>query len=396
MLSIHSSPIGRLGTRDTGGMSVYVRELAKALGYRGHCIDIFTAVHDNQHQPAMELCPNVRLIHLQIPEGILINSTSLYSNLQNLFEALEAYRTGSHIDYDLIHSHYWLSGIVGIRAQKHWNRPHIITFHTVAAIKNRFPSGEKEPDIRLSHEKKLTEACNYIVCSSQQEREFFIHHFHVPPEKIGSIACGVNLDRFRPMDKEKARRQLALDEKKTILLYVGRFVPIKGLDRLIQAMTYVKDPSVHLLVVGGDGVESTAHKDLINTIDKLNLQETITFAGRVDQKDLPLYYNSADFLVLPSYHESFGLVALESLACGIPVLATRVGAAESIIKEGIGGLLIDGADPQSLSGHIVKALSRNRSQSVSQNQIRETVKHLTWGNAASELLKIYQDQVTRF
>ena len=396
MLSIHSCPIGRLGAQDTGGMSVYIRELAKVLGAQGHRVDIYTGIHTGHDSPVVRLYTNVRLIHLKTSGPARPPPTSLYSDLPLIFQALETYRCHEDIEYDLIHSHYWLSGIVGGMAQQHWRRPHVMTFHTVGDIKQRAYPSEKEPELRLNHEKTLAETCNHIVISTKEEKAFFMDHYHIPIEKLWVVPCGVDLDLFRPADGIDSRKQLNLDEEAPIVLYVGRFVPIKGLSRLIDSMGYIQDhPSLQLVLVGGDGAESPAYRKLLSELENMGLAGEVIFTGRIDQKMLPLYYSAADVLILPSYHESFGLVAVESLACGTPVITTSVGAMPTIIKDGINGLIVKDIAPQSFARQIETILSKTRSHSVSPGNIRASVIHMSWKTAATILLNVYREAMER-
>ena len=196
MLSIHSSPIGDLGTRDTGGMSVYIRELARELGRQGHRIDIFTQGDVDRHDTIVDLYDNVRIIHLKGETNEKIAKSSLYSVLPEFFSNLESVRIKENTEYDIIHSHYWLSGILGTRARSCWNVCHMFTFHTIGAVKKLACPDENEPDIRLSSEKKLSELCDRIIVPTQKEKDSLIQLYDAPPNKIQIIPCGVNLDQI--------------------------------------------------------------------------------------------------------------------------------------------------------------------------------------------------------
>jgi len=387
MLSIHSSPLGKLGTYDTGGMSVYIRELAGELGKGGHSVDIVTAVNPENLPPVIELRPNVRLVHLKPARNLQQSPSFLFESIPALFKELKRFLENCAFNYDLIHSHYWLSGVLGNLIRQQYGYPHMMTFHTIGAVKNRVLSYEREPELRLIQEKKLAEACDHIVVSSQSEKQFFIQDWHVPVHNISIVPCGVDLKLFRPIKKADARRRLNLDENNSIILFVGRFVPIKGLDRLITALGYLPEKSPwRLLLVGGDDVITPAYQSCLKKIEELNLKDRINLTGRITQEELLFFYNAADVLALPSHHESFGLVPLEALACGIPVVSTRVGATETIIKNGINGWIVNTEDPRSFAQHIEKTLTGD----FSQKKIRDTVTGFTWKNAAEALLKAYE------
>jgi D-inositol-3-phosphate glycosyltransferase len=394
MLSIHSSPIGDLGTQDTGGMSVYVREMAKELGKKGHHIDIFTQHNAGKHDPVIHLYDNVRLIHL--PGGIRRNiaKSSLYEVLPQLFNELESFRIKENITYDIIHSHYWLSGILGLQLQSSWNVYHLITYHTIGAVKNLTCSTENASELRLANEKKLAKLCDQIVVPTQKEKEYLRQYYNIPYDKIRMIPCGVNLDIFNPRDKISARRQLGFRSDDRIILYVGRYTPIKGIDRLLTAflnLTHLTHLThLRLVLVGGDGEHSPMFKELQSKAKTLDIENRLIFAGRVEQKILPEYYSAADVLAVPSYYESFGLVALEALACGTPVVTTPVGAMENIVQDGVTGYVSTDSDPQQFAKDIETILLKQQHNGLSSSKIRATVAEYTWSRSASLLLDAYR------
>jgi len=395
MLSIHSSPIGDLGTRDTGGMSVYIRELAKDLGRRGHSIDIFTQNDHDKHDPIMDLYDNVRLIHLSGQTNNKITKSSLYDYLPQIFQDLEAFRTKEKIAYDIIHSHYWLSGVLGSKARSSWNACHVLTYHTIGAVKKLACPVENESDLRLEEEKRLADLCDHIVVPSQNEKDFLIQVYDAPENKIQIVPCGVNLNRFKPLDKKIARKRLGLGMQDSIVLYVGRHTPIKGLDRLLKAFALLTGLfRKRLIMVGGDGEQSAVFQDLQSRAKALKLQDCLNFAGRIDQEKLPIYYSAADVLVVPSYYESFGLVALEALACGTPVVTTPVGAAEMIVKDGVTGYVADDSNPQHLARLIEAVLLRQQQNDLSPAKIRASVAEFSWARSASQMLEAYRTLLT--
>ncbi len=390
MLSIHSSPIGPLGTQNTGGMSVYVREVAKWLAEFGHRVDIFTAVPTTRE--TLDLYPNVRLICLNPGLPKAISKEALFDHLPAVGEALVQYAQRGDVKYDVVHSHYWLSGLVGAMVQRQWDCPHITMFHTLAMIKNRTTAGESEPDRRIESEREIVAAANAIVAPAEAERKNLLDHYGASPEKIRVIPCGVDLDRFKPLDKEHARITLQIDPTSQVILFVGRFAPVKGLDHLLAAVAELvpRYPHAKLLVVGGDGPGADTTVALKKRAQGLGIASNLCLAGRVDHDDVPLYYNAADLLALPSTYESFGLVTLESLACGTPVVATSTGGAASIIREGINGVLIEQPDSLSLCRGIEQILSQVTQQILSRDGIRASVSGFSWQCIAAMNLKRYQ------
>jgi D-inositol-3-phosphate glycosyltransferase len=391
MLSIHSNPLGELGTNDTGGMSVYIRELARELGRRGHRIDVYTRLSNGKHRPAIDLFENVRLVHLGIPHNGNPSRLALYPYLPDFFKSMEEFRSQEGIAYDLIHSHYWLSGRLGSWAQELWNRPHLVMLHTLAEVKNRTGVSRPEPELRIAAENELVETCHRIIAPTGQEKDSLVRYYGVSEQKIGVVPCGVNLDLFHPQEKQACRRQLGFDPDDIILLYVGRFEPLKGIDRLLEALSHLRDHRrIRLIIVGGDGDEAPDSQFLKKKAINLGMEDKVMFAGRVEQKYLPLYYSSADVLVMASHYESFGLVGLEALACGRPVVSTPVGAMESLIQQSHAGYVVGDTLPRSLAKGIQSAITNSTPPA---DQIHKSVLAYSWTNVAAAILKEYETAI---
>jgi len=389
MLSVHSCPAGRLGRRDTGGMSVYVRELARELGRRGHSVDVYARAHDPADDQIVELGENARLIHLQAGEVEDIHKLVVYSYLADFLCELESFTKRSGLQYDLIHSHYWLSGWLGRCVQSWWNVPHVTMFHTLGAVKNAIGVGEDEPELRIRAEKELAKDCHRIIAATEREKEDLIRYYDASPERIGVIPCGVNLDLFQPVDKGLARQQLGFNDD-GIILFVGRIDPLKGIDRLLMAMTYLeKRQGLRLVVVGGDDDSEAEVERLRRLSQKLHIQDSVTFAGPVRQEELPSYYSAAHVCVLPSYYESFGLVALESLACGTPVVAAGVGGIESVVRQEETGYVLEDNAPLRLADRIAALLSRPDGGPQSASSTRASVLRFGWPNIAEAIIEEY-------
>jgi len=393
MLSAHSSPLGKLGSKDTGGMSVYVRELSRELGRRGHRVDIYTRYHPHARDRIVELDKGVRLIHQRLGENQYMSKAEMYPHLEDFFRELEQFRSANHLEYDLIHSHYWLSGMLGIWAQETWKCPHVVMFHSLGAVKNQTGIGGPEPEIRIATENAVIKTCHRILAPTQREKERLINFYGATPDKIGVVPCGVDLELFYPMDQAAARLQLGFNPDDTLALFVGRFDSMKGLDRLIEAMRYLKHRRhLRLIIVGGDGIHTPEGEKLLVLARTYGVEESIAFIGRIEQKDLPPYYNVADVMVMPSHYESFGLVSLEALACGIPVVATPVGVMDTLIKEGQNGRLVANGDAKLLAKAIDKVTSLL--PALSADAIRQTVQMFGWPNIASAIVKEYGETLS--
>ena len=389
MISVHSSPIGDLGTNDTGGMSVYIRELARELGSRGHQIDIYTRLlNSNGNGRKQRLSENVRLVNLRIGNNAHLQRFELYPHLADFFRELEAFRQREGLYYDLIHSHYWLSGRIGEWAQDRWDIPHVLKYHTLAAVKNNTPAAEREPELRVATEKHLAKTCHRILAATEKEKEQVTHYYGASPGAIGVVPCGVNLDLFQPVGKAGAKQRLGFPPDESIVLYVGRFAPLKGIRRLLEAMTYHEHRKrPRLVIIGGDGEQTPESRTLLDLSREWGILDRVTFVGRVKQENLPLHYSAADLLVVPSHYESFGLVALESLACGTPVVATPVGAMESILREGETGRVVHNVSPRSLAEAITVFLKEERT--LSAEAIRASILEFGWPEVASTTIDEY-------
>ena len=384
MLSAHSCPVGNLGAKDTGGMSVYVREIARELGKQGILVDVYTRVHDPKDNQIVELGRNARLIHLKAGKDEDMHKLAVYPYLPDFIGNLENFRKHNNLHYDLVFSHYWLSGWVGEYLQRWWNVPHVMVFHTLGAIKNAIGIGEKEPELRIDTEMRLTRNCHRIIATTEREKDDLIHHYGASPERISVIPCGVNLDLFQPWDKEVARQQLGFGDGKS-LLFVGRIEPLKGIDRLLWAMTYLQNGhGLRAVIIGGDGNSRDEVERLQKLSRELNIEDSVTFSGMIKHEKLPCFYSAATACVIPSYYESFGLVALESIACGTPVVATNVGDLRSIIHQGETGYVVMDDTPRSLADKIALVLSSSDTKSAL--SIRASVTRFSWSNIAQQII----------
>ena len=389
VLSIHSSPVGPLGTRDTGGMSVYVRETARWLAHAGHLVDIFTCAGEGDAEAV--LYPGGRLIRIgrdrfsRMPKALMAN------HLEEIFDCLKTVGRQSGGAYDLVHSHYWLSGVVGEMAAKEWRCPHVIMFHTLGAAKNNAAAEENEPLGRMASERRLAQSADAVVVPTEREKENLLNHYHADSQTLYVIPCGVNADHFKPLDRFSARRTLNLSVDQDLLLYVGRFTPVKGLDILLRAVSQLVKTGnrLRLIVVGGDGPAAASTQAVRRQIRQLHLGRHVHLAGRIDASVLPCYYNAADLLVVPSRYESFGLVMLEALACGTPVVATPVGAMERLLVEGENGLVVQSPDSTAVARGIAAQLARDGNKRPARESVRATVLSYGWASVARQLARLY-------
>lgn len=388
-ISVHGCPTAKLGSKDTGGMNVYIRQVAQELAKMGVYVDIYTRYHDPKDPQVVSLGERARVIH--IPAGLYDDTKgSLPGHLPEFVCSLLGYTEREGLSYDLIHSHYWLSGRVGTILARHWGIPHVATFHTLAEIKRHARAGEREPEERVVGERKVLASADRIVASSQHEREAMVRLYNARGHKIEVIPCGVDVELFRPMNQGLARRRLGIQDSK-VVLFVGRIEPLKGVDILIRAVAQLdrRDP-VRALIVGGEPGGDPEIRRLESMSQELGISSQVSFLGRVEQEQLPTYYNAADVCVVPSYYESFGLVALEAMACGTPVIASRVGGLPTVVKGGVTGYLIPWRCPEPFADGLDVLLNSPAIRKAMGQASRSLALRMQWSAVAEQMLALYQ------
>jgi D-inositol-3-phosphate glycosyltransferase len=269
-------------------------------------------------------------------------------------------------------------------------------FHTLGAVKNVTGIGEDEPELRIGTEKDLARSCYHIIAPTEREKEGLINYYGSSPEKISVVPCGVNLEMFKPVGKEKAKRELGFGDDR-IILFVGRIEPVKGIEQLLRAISYLQSGhGSRLVIIGGDDNSPDETERLRRLASELHIENKVTFSGSVKQERLPYYYSAADVCVISSYYESFGLVTLESLACGTPVVATDVGGSKSIIREGETGYVVADNEPHHLAEKIDLLLSRASPDINSALSIRASVSRYSWSNIAETIVEEFQAVLDSF
>jgi len=391
-LSVHSSPLGQPGLGDTGGMSIYIRELTRELALMGHAVDIFTRSQETDTPKIIELAPGVRLVFIKAGEQADIDKLLVYNTAPDFACAVENFRKSQDLKYDLIFSHYWISGIAGQYLQAWWQVPQVIMFHTLGAIKNALGIGEDESDLRLEEERLVARDSRCVIASTETEKTALFRFYDVPPEKVVVLPCGVNLSKFKPMDKAAMRQKLGLGEN-PIILFVGRIERLKGLERVIVTMPYLSAFKPKLVIVGEDGARRGEVDNLKLLAIQKEVYDSVVFKGLVPHEQLGEYYNAADVCVLPSYYESFGLVPLEALACGTPVVATDVGNLKNIIRNGETGYVLTDPRPRNMADKVSQVLRKSDPRMQDQQYIRSSITTYSWHIIAEAMINQFDSMV---
>ncbi|TMD84288.1 MAG: glycosyltransferase, partial [Chloroflexi bacterium] len=308
MLSVHTSPLDIPGrTKDAGGMNVYIRELARELGHRQITVDIFTR-RTNEHTPRIvQLSPYVRVISIKAGPPGPVHKNDLYQYLPVFTRQIDEFRRSEAVEYDVLHSHYWLSGIAGIKLAERWDIPHVTMFHTIARLKQMANPNEPEPPLRLAMEQHLMKHADRIIATTVDERTQILRYCGATASQVEVIPCGVDLKLFVPQNKQQAQEKLGLHQP--ILLFVGRLDPFKGADMLLHAAAMMEE-NAQIVIVGGDPQGDKELEQLKQLTQDLDISRRVHFLGARPQPELPAIYSAADVTVVPSYHESFGLVAV--------------------------------------------------------------------------------------
>ena len=340
MLSVHTSPLDMPGrTKDAGGMNVYIQQLARELGQSRINVDIFTRRTNETTPQIIHLSPRVRVIHIAAGPAQFIPKDELYHYLPAFAQRIDDFRLNEGKQYDILHSHYWLSGVAAMQLAQRWHVPHITMFHTLAHLKQLANPGIQESLLRLEMERRLIQQVDSIIAATTEERAQIIRHCGATPGQVQVIPCGVDLQLFTPHERKQAREQLGWKQDSPVLLFAGRLDPFKGPDLLLRAAAMMREKA-QSVIVGGKPKDDDEIQQLRQLAADLHITKRTHFLGAHPQQELPLFYSAADVTVIPSCHESFGLAAVESLACGTPVVATRAGGLTTIIRNGETGYLV--------------------------------------------------------
>jgi D-inositol-3-phosphate glycosyltransferase len=406
MLSYHTCPLATLGGKDTGGMNVYVRELTRQLGQRGIHVDVFTRSQDD-HVPHVlhELGFGNRVVHIPAGPEHPVSKQEMANYIPEFVEGVKAFACEKGIQYDIIHSHYWMSGIAAAALSDHWaGTPIVHMFHTLGEMKNRIArsEAEREGEYRLNGERQVLGRVDRITVATLAELTQLRFLYKADPNKMIVIPPGVDVSHFYPIPSDEAKTYIGLEAKDRMILFVGRIEPLKGVDTLLQAMACLQlkeeNRPVHLAIIGGDPSASPEQMTvemarLQKLCEVLGLDKSVVFLGKRDQDKLPYYYSAAEVLVMPSHYESFGMVALEAMACGTPVIASEVGGLAYLVRDGETGFTIPAEEPDTLCEKLTWLLNDPELHAKMSKNAAEYAQDYAWEKITGQIVGVYQDLV---
>jgi D-inositol-3-phosphate glycosyltransferase len=405
MLSYHTCPLATLGGKDTGGMNVYVREITRHLGAMGVHVDVFTRSQD-EHVPHVlhDLGYGNRVVHIPAGPEHPLPKNELVTYLPEFVKGVREFAESKGIKYDLIHSHYWMSGVAGLELRALWNVPVVHMFHTLVLMKNRVAQSpnEIEGGYRLEGEQAVLRSADRIIAATPAEMAQLQWLYQADVRKIVVIPPGVDIGRFYPIPADEAKEFIGVPPCGRMILFVGRIEPLKGLDVLLESIARLRQQDsldeyrFCLVVIGGeketDSEMMSAEMARIQALgEQYGLQDLVAFLGKRGQDTLPYYYSAAEVVVVPSFYESFGMVALEAMACGTPVVASQVGGLAYLVQDGVTGFTVPVEDPQALADRLMSLLSNPDLRMKMGEQAVRYAQGYAWEKIALRLVSVYNE-----
>jgi len=405
-LMVHTSPLDQAGIGDAGGMNVYVVESAKKMAQSGVLVDIFTRANHPDLPESVEIAEGVTVKHLVAGPFEGLSKEELPSQLGALTSSFMNYQKLLPSDYySLLHSHYWISGQLGWMVSERTGIPLIHTMHTTAKVKNlNLAENEKpEPQTRAIGEEQVVKASTGLIANTDAEAASLVSLYDACPDNVFVVAPGVDLQRFSPgIGKAAARVKLNIAPDAIMLTFVGRIQPHKGPDVLLRAAAEMVTHSPHMraklavVIMGGASGSGVNELEKLKVLAKfLKIEDVTHFVDPVSREELPNWYRASDLVCVPSYSESFGLVALEAQACGTPVVATAIGGLRTAVSDGISGSLVDGHDPKAWSAVISRLIAEPQRRLLLSMGAVEHASHFGWENTARKTLDVYDWALTK-
>lgn len=397
VISYHTCPISDETDAEIGGMNIYVLELSKALAKKGYYLDIFTRSQDEKSPLVVQVNEQVRVIHVPAGPQEPKSKKEIEQNIPEFLEHFYAFVEKENISYQIVSCHYFLSGIAGLDIKKKLGIPLVITFHTLGLMKNLVARSdeERESKERIETELLLVREADQVIATGERDAQYIQYLYDGDPEKIVVLTPGVNLTLFQPKDKIAAKRVIGANTQEKLILFVGRIEPLKGVDVLLYALKILLSShhglKVCVWIVGGDISKDTEDwpkelKKLADIREVLNIHTSVKFVGRKEQEELPPYYNAADLMVMPSHYESFGITAVEAMACGVPVITTDVTGVSKLIDKQHAILITSANNPISLAQKITKLLCDEKEYREVSHSVAQNVQDLSWDTAADHFI----------
>ncbi|MCX5933769.1 MAG: glycosyltransferase family 1 protein [Pseudanabaena sp. LacPavin_0818_WC45_MAG_42_6] len=402
LISDHADPAAEIGLEEAGGQNVYVRHVGETLAALGWHVDMFTRKVKASDDDIVQHSAHCRTIRLKAGAETYIPRDRLFEHMPEFVDSFQAFQRTQGLNYPLIHTNYWLSAWAGLELQKTSGIQLVHTYHSLGAVK--YQSLVEIPQVantRLRIEREILERANCVVATSPQEQET-LRSLVSTRGQIEVIPCGTDTTNFRLTSKTQARTKLKLDSREKVILYVGRFDERKGIETLVRAFALLKErdlKNIKLMIVGGssanmpDGAERGRIENIVN---ELGLKDSTIFVGRIGHDVLPLYYTAADVCVIPSHYEPFGLVAIEAMACGVPVVASNVGGLKFTIIPEETGLLVEPKDVEAFAEGIQRILFDDLWVRKMRKQASANVnQRFSWTGVAIQLSELYRHVLAR-
>ncbi|MDE2853740.1 MAG: glycosyltransferase [Chloroflexota bacterium] len=406
LLSVHTSPLAPMGGANTGGMNVYIRELARELGRQGLQVDIFTRrSYGSELDVDTSIGENVCVVYLAAGPAATLPPEEQYDHLPEFTANLMAYATLRNLHYDIVYSHYWLSGWVAVKLKEAWGIRFVHMFHTLGHMKKRIQLNDfYQPDRRITTELQILQWADRVVAATPAEQAQLRWLYRARRSQIVVIPPGVNTEVFnKEMSREMARQTLGLAPTVELLLFVGRIEPLKAVDTILEALHALRDKApnllrtLHFMIVGGapQSMRDPEMSRLQALSSKLGIDRLVSFVGAREQAELPLYYAAATAVIMPSDYESFGMVALEAMSSGTPVIASQVGGLQFLVRDEETGFHIPTREPISLADCIIRLLNepaRTKDMGIAASRIAQ---EYAWSRIAERLLQVFKDVACR-
>jgi len=395
VISMHTSPTAPLGQNANGGLNVYVRELCSAFSDRGIATDVYTRVQSPDDPKTEQLAPLSQVVYL--PAGRDLDKYSLFREVPNFAERVYDHALRANVEYDLLFSHYWLSGEVACLLRPHLAPAWAHIAHTLGKVKNRrLAAGDSpEPEVRIAVEGEIARQADLLITSTEDESRELIDGYGADPSRVFVVAPGVDLVTFRPIDRDVARKEIGAGAG-PLLLFVGRLERLKGVDIAIRALAELRrrgHDEVRLLVVGEDARRASNGDSemarLKRIAEEAGVRDRIEFVGSVAHHELPFFYAAADACLMPSYNESFGLVGLEAQACGCPVIGSGVSGIRSVVRDEVTGFLVDGNDPAAYADRVERLLDDPELARQMGRRGQLLAQRFSWNRTADRLLDLF-------